>query len=893
MAKKSHLFFNNPSGVSDKFARDRMSDQKITIKEAASYQPQKNKLRDSYGVFNADRLERIANRDLDIPEHIDCVEIDFFIIFGNSDIFKTQDTFKTKFGLVPLNLSRFNRTVLFAITDNDKFQYFITLLKEFFESDAVINPSGKRYAIITLIYHIRFWSTKTMTDFYQENVVLSLVNNEADINEKYEVIKSSLFDYLALLKQQHQIEDFKTDGDHSIEIKGIEDHVLKSITDNFDVLYKAQSLRIVTIKPDNFGTGQLSWGIEIILPDHPQIIAILDNGVRPIGPLENIVIKNGYDLTNNPNPDPCRTNHTHGTVVASLAAVGERLFDENQHQFVADARILPIKIIENIDGTFNIYDILEAIRTAAVNGVRIFNLSVCGPGKLYNADYSVFAYHLDKLAYENDLLIFIATGNLDEEDILVMQSEKQVGDYYHHYPHHFYGPSALTDAHSCESTNICIPAESFNNVTVGAIAENFRPDTSSDLTLDKQLPAYYTRKNHIDYLAKINGENFTKNQINRNINKPDIMMPGGDRLALNAAMQVFGFGEQGNDFFNFDSGTSLAAPLAANLAAKLLNQYPDLNMQSVKALMINGAERGLNSSFLNNHVANIKNKLSQEVYEKDFDELIKKEKAVISSKISSDNLYRNIAGYGRPNLKKVLFSDDKHVSLVLQGVIALDSHKAIPINIPLYLLTGDGSKRLKLKTTLCYKIFPVWGNHLGYNPVHISFNFTKSVVFNDPEVGADIIADRKHNFFEQFYTEDILNEPDEKKRSDMKATIRNQQKGVKSKLTSWSEDFYPAVNKPFSNVQQLTLHITKDEIAKVDNQILLVLRCAAKPILDVETQAWLEQQEEQYFSIVITIEEETSQFEGVSLYDELENVNTLVPIAELDDTLENIGEANI
>lgn len=39
-----------------------------------------------------------------------------------------------------------------------------------------------------------------------------------------------------------------------------------------------------------------------------------------------------------------------------------------------------------------------------------------------------------------------------------------------------------------------------------------------------------------------------------------------------------------------NSGTSYATPLAANIAAKIVSKYPNLNMQSVKALMINSAE---------------------------------------------------------------------------------------------------------------------------------------------------------------------------------------------------------------------------------------------------------------------------------------------------------------
>ena len=112
----------------------------------------------------------------------------------------------------------------------------------------------------------------------------------------------------------------------------------------------------------------------------------------------------------------------------------------------------------------------------------------------------------------------------------------------------------------CEATNLCMPGESFNNITVGAIAENLAPGTPTDLTELKELPAYYTRKHNFDYSKKINGSDFSRSQINRNINKPDIVMPGGDRLRQISAMQVLGFGDQG-DFYIKDSGTSLATPL--------------------------------------------------------------------------------------------------------------------------------------------------------------------------------------------------------------------------------------------------------------------------------------------------------------------------------------------
>lgn len=61
--------------------------------------------------------------------------------------------------------------------------------------------------------------------------------------------------------------------------------------------------------------------------------------------------------------------------------------------------------------------------------------------------------------------------------------------------------------------------------------------------------------------------------------KPDVLYPGGDYAVESAGMQLVGLGV-GNDFYRLECRTSFAAPLATNLAAKLIRLYPDLNMHS-------------------------------------------------------------------------------------------------------------------------------------------------------------------------------------------------------------------------------------------------------------------------------------------------------------------------
>src|SRR5690606_29531170 len=126
---------------------------------------------------------------------------------------------------------------------------------------------------------------------------------------------------------------------------------------------------------------------------------------------------------------------------------------------------------------------------------------------------SFFSYLLDKLAYELDILIFIAAGNMNYDDLVAMQENPHD---LHNYPNHFYNPNRESNIHSCIYTNICIPAESMNHVTVGALADNYRPDTAPGLSLDKNLPAYYSRKNHYDFKQKVNGAILSPNHGNKN-----------------------------------------------------------------------------------------------------------------------------------------------------------------------------------------------------------------------------------------------------------------------------------------------------------------------------------------------------------------------------------------
>jgi Subtilase family len=872
---KPHLFLNNPRGEQRKFnAQRNFEPEDVPEKEPAAYRPQKRRLLQAVGRLNIARAERLAARSLEVPQHIEYIKIDFYLVFNDNVPFKLQSRYLSQFGLVPVSLYNFNQSVLFALRDEEKFNAFLELLRQFYQSRDNVSPTNTPYAIMTLIDNFEFLASGSIIEGAPgEEVILSLVKPAEPIRAPFRAIYNALIEYVGDLPNA----EVYTDDLSTVAITNISPEAIALIADNFDIIYRIQSLRVPAIAPDRSGSPQVTWNLEIEAPpDEAVFIGVLDNGVRPIDPLRNILVDMRLDLTNPGRPNAMRASHPHGTVVASLAATGLSFFQTDEHVLTADAYIVPMKILDFDAGYFNIYQICELIRRAAARGVRIFNLSVCGTGKLYNAAVSEYAYLLDQLTWELDILIFIATGNLSMEDIEEMERHRGTADGgLHDYPNHFYNPNKNSPQHVCEATNICIPAESHNNCTVGAIADNLVRRSPTGLTPFKELPAYYTRKWHLDYSQKVNGTDFSPKQINSNLNKPDIVMPGGDLLAARSKMQVLGFGDRGTDFFELDSGTSYAAPLAANLAAKIVRLYPALNMQSVKALLLNSAQQPLSSEFLNELVEDIKEEMAQERFHHTFATLTRGQKMQISGRLSSDRLYTKLVGYGLPDPEKALYSDKKTVTMLIQDSIAVDSHKVINLNLPRYLLRYNRSSYiLRLKATLCYKFPPVWNNQLGYNPLHISFNFVRSLEKDDPVKTADIIADRDHRF-NQDLTADAASPADA-------ARAKQEAYGIKKKLESWSEDFFPPATKPFGNTQQLTLNINTDEIRKVGRQISIAIRCTCKKEIEREVLEML-LQSPHAFSIALNIEEKANDELGkYDLYDELEAINDLDAIGELE-----------
>ncbi|MDZ7717843.1 MAG: S8 family serine peptidase [Balneolaceae bacterium] len=167
-------------------------------------------------------------------------------------------------------------------------------------------------------------------------------------------------------------------------------------------------------------------------------------------------------------------------------------------------------------------------------------------------------------------------------------------------------------------------------------------------------------------------------------------------------------------------GTSYAAPLAANLAARLMQQYPDItNIQTIKALILNS---------------------SREIrFGPDFDNVHKR-------------IRNAVCGLGVPDESICLHSDNHRATFIIEGSIRPEKMEVFELKLPEYLLEADRDMGLlKIHATLCFKFNPVSENQLAYCPVHFAFGFFKNIPVDDIQNGKLSETKLKQGWTEDYY----------------------------------------------------------------------------------------------------------------------------------------------
>lgn len=819
--KKPHLHFRNPVEGTVQFKQRLRNVTQTNDGLPKYYDRMKDEFRTCISQFNADRAERIQNRSASITvPHIDYIKLTFFSSFDSE---KFVPRYRQNFGLVPIKFDLFNTQAIFAIENETNFQSFFSDLQSFLNAD---EHTGE----LSYNVDVRFIKKFTLLtnreiksyDNYYDVALFNLVDSEEIFTTHILPIEKGLLAYLTQQNIRHEI----IFDNRTIQTWGISETEINNIISNFDIIHSVNSSLTGVIKPGAFNTPIRDFGFTLAPPQvNAETIGILDSGIANITALRDLIKNTNteYDLKGSGSLiDNYDRGHGHGTGVAGLATFGSKLIPDHTGSKQADAWLISLKIFEENTPRSSDKAIIDLItQVNSDKGVRIFVLTVTEmTSKKKNESFSAFAYALDKLAHEKDILIFISSGNIGI-DYFFDNSNAPI----HSYPldfHHDY-------------TNIKSPSESMNNISVGACAGNFETGINSGISLDKDFPAIYSSKFHYDFEAA----GLSKNQSNKHVKKPDVIYYGGDfdSSLVTSDPGIKTFSARSGIFYDKAPGTSYSAPLVANIAACILNNYPSLRTQSVKALIINSAKHP---------------KLGNS-----FDGLSKK-------------ALFNLIGHGIPNYEECIKSNDNSVTVILEDEISPDTIKSFEIKIPEYLLEKQNKQTvLDITATLCFSFEPILNNQMTYCPIHIGFGIFKNLPL-----------------------EEVTNLVDENgvEKAEMTGINGNTTDEISFKPTqTWSEDYYYK-RKLLSNTQKVEWIYNKTDISDNGNVFKLAVNCKRHKLLSVV-------QKEKYntphkFSIVLNFKEKPlkKQFAG-NLYNEMEAINDFNLITNLDNEGEAIAEA--
>lgn len=629
-------------------------------------------------MLGNDRLQREQDRNvaLNVTEHFEYIRITFY---GQFNVSKYFQSYVNEFGLMGIEFCKFNHEILFAVVDEIKFEIFLQylenfILKELTNNDQVNYPGKIRY-----IKHFKLLKTTDLLNHNGETTLLNVKLADFPLASKK---AGDIYNLLTNYLNARNI-DFRY-LDNNLEILNANIDQAKEIVANFDIVMNVTSGLATVVSPGLLNLPERSYGFEIAnADDNLPIIGILDTGVSAATPLAPIILDdNEFNLTGTPvYEDNTDGGQGHGTGIAALAALGKTSYAKNYRGNIpADAKILSMKILDSNSGYLSYLSVLELLKRSKQKypDIKIYVLSICyKQHKLTNENHSVYAYELDKFAHENNCIISICTANNLRASNL--NTTYNLG-YFNE-----------------EETNICTPAESMNNITVGASAHSLKPGPHRGISTSHEFPALYTRKGHID-LTKL----YPVIKINKLYFKPDLIECGGDYefsgngqffgQDVNASMEILS--ADPTESFYSNIGTSFSAPLIANTAARIQLIYPEIKAQSIKALIINGASLN-NIRFSSQHT----------------------------------HLLNKVAGHGISDAEKSVYSSDNRITFLLEDEIEPEKLAVFPLHFPNYLSTEELGKKqglLLVTATLCFSFEPVMDNQMVYCPIHMAFCFFKN-----------------------------------------------------------------------------------------------------------------------------------------------------------------------
>ncbi len=320
--------------------------------------------------------------------------------------------------------------------------------------------------------------------------------------------------------------------------------------------------------------------------------------------------------------------------------------------WIQNARILDHE--NNLSSQLNEVDLMRTI-VDRFKPTKIFNLSVSNGRPETHVHMPIWSATIDKIIWENDVLFFIAAGNISANS-----NNSGIPGVLNYINQGINYPDFLKDAKS-QITN---PAFSCFSITVGSICDSEFENETFKCLAEKNYPSSFSRS----------GPGLW------GMIKPDVVEYGGDFVIDKATRNNVIIHEQaspnlirstrdngpavGNDVV----GTSFTTPKVTHIAATLQNLYPDESCLLYRALIIQSAK-----------IPSIATNIPEFIYH---------------------------YGYGVPDLENATTNSKERVTLYNSGTVNPKNSNIYLIKIPKELSRPGYDFDVLIEITLSYKAEP-------------------------------------------------------------------------------------------------------------------------------------------------------------------------------------------
>ncbi|KAB0891179.1 S8 family peptidase [Klebsiella michiganensis] len=424
-------------------------------------------------------------------------------------------------------------------------------------------------------------------------------------------------------------------------------------------------------------------------------ICILDSGINTAHPLlRSAIAESASFVVDEDEFDHCG----HGTAVAGIALYGDVEACDASNFWQPSLWLYNGKVLNSL-GEFDTSTIETTLNQAVeyfVNlGCRVFNLSLGNTNAPYDGKHiRGIAYLLDVLARRHNILFVVSAGNFSGSSDPDVPQESWRTEY----------PSYLIH----NSSVIIDPAPALNVLTIGSYARH-------NATFDAQRRP--DEISHLSPAGEFQPSPFTRHGPSvKGAFKPEVVAHGGNFAAPMRhdggqwRAHARGLGVlschhqfQGNTLFSEQSGTSFSAPYISHLAGRLLNEYPDMSANMLRAMLVNHAEL----------TSQMENTFSVEVGDAYKAEPATRHRSVI----------RDIVGYGMIEEDGLYRSSEEVVVMMCEEQIENDKHQFFELPLPASFLRTQRAVR-ELHITLAFAP-AVRTTRLDYVATQISFRLVK------------------------------------------------------------------------------------------------------------------------------------------------------------------------